>query len=192
MIADLAHTKRKRAVARSKTVIVLLSSCFGSMACVRPTGPDCRAETRSLAVSARLVSLSPAPSPSDTGRAQVALYEARNFRTKSTTARDILWFVGSGLNRNDVNAVHVHEEETGRLLFGIPLEPTPAPPFVISQVFTRRPYTGQVEWNELYGLLGSERAYVDVHTNKLPTGELRGTLRRDNSNWQTFTHSYCS
>lgn len=172
--------------------MLVLSCGFVVTGCLGRSGPDCRDETRSLAVSARLASSLPAAMPGDTGRAQVALYEARNARTKSTAARDLLWFVGGGLDRAAVNGVHVHEEGNGRLLFAIPLEPTHAPPFVIAQVFTRQRYSGPVDWNELYDLLGNERAYVDVHTTAHPEGQLRGMLRRDNSDWQTFTHAYCS
>lgn len=160
--------------------------------CLGLSGPDCTDETRSLAVSARLVSTRPAPLPGDTGRAHLALYEARNARTKATSAREILWFAGSGLDRGEVTGVHVHEEGTGRLLFALPLSSASAPPFVITQVFTRQPYSGAVDWNELYDLLGHERAYVDVHTTAHPEGQLRGVLQRDHAEWQTFTHAYCS
>ena len=161
-------------------------------ACMTTSGPDCRDETRSLALTARLTSTLPTAPPADTGRANLSLYEARNARTKATSAREILWFAGSGLDRSTVTAVHVHEEGTGRVLFTIPLENTQAPPFVIAQVFTRRPYTGALPWNELYEALGNERAYVDVHTTMYPDGQLRGVLRRDNANWQAFTLAYCS
>jgi hypothetical protein len=164
-------------------VVPLCTACAVS-------GPDCRDETRSLGASARLVATTPAAP--DTGRAQLSLYEARNARTKATAAREILWFAGSSLNRADVTAVHVHEEGTDRLLFTFPLEPTQAPAFVITQVFTRRPYTGPVAWNELYELIGNDRAYVDVHTTSHPGGQLRGPLRRENANWQTFIQTYCS
>lgn len=128
----------------------------------------------------------------DTGRAYVSLYEARDARTKVTTAQEILWFVGSSVNRSDVDAVHVHEEGTDRLLHVIPREAVHASEFVITQVFARQPYTGSTEWNELYTLLGNERAYIDVHMSTQPARQLRGGLRRDNANWQHFTHAYCS
>jgi hypothetical protein len=156
------------------------------------SGPDCRDETRSLGVTARLESTTAAAMPGDTGRAQLSLFEARNAGTRSTAAREILWFAGSGLNRDEVSAVHVHEEGTGRLLFNIPLAAGQAPAFVITQVFTRQPYSGATDWNELYDLLGNERAYVDVHTKAHPEGQLRGGLRRENANWQSFTLAYCS
>jgi hypothetical protein len=181
------YTSRRTANLTICAVVLL-----GLTGCFRMSGPDCRDETRSLAVTARLISTVPMGAASDTGRAHIALYEARNARTKSTAAREILWFVGSGLDRADVTAVHVHEEGTGRLLFTVPLEFTQAPPFVITQVFTRQRYAGAVEWNDLYSALGNERAYVEVHTGAHPEGQLRGAVRRDHPNWQTFTHAYCS
>jgi hypothetical protein len=172
--------------------VFVLSACFAFTGCASLSGPDCRDETRSLDVDAQLISTLSPGAPGDTGRAHVSLHEARNFRTKATAAREIMWFVGSGLNRADVNAVHVHEQGSGRLLFDIPLQSTQTHPFVITQVFTRESYAGPVDWRELYDLLGNERAYVDVHTSAHPGGQLQGVLRRANSNWQTFTHAYCS
>jgi hypothetical protein len=186
------RAERPRSSAGVNTLIVALSWCFALTACLRLSGPDCKDETRSLAASARLLSALSTPLPGDTGRANISLYEARDATTKATAAREILWFVGSGLSRADVSAVHVHEQGTGQLLFAIPIEPTQAPPFVITQVFTRQPYAGPVDWIELYERIGNERTYVDVHTNTHPEGQLRGELRRDNSNWQAFTHAYCS
>lgn len=157
--------------------------------CVALPGPDCRDETRSLGVTALLTPTVPGTLARDTGRAHVSLYEARNARTKVTSAREILWFVGSSVSRSAVDAVHVHEEGTERLLYVIPLESIHAPEPVITRVFTRQPYAGPTQWNELYTLLGRERTYIDVHTS---TGELRGVLRREDPNWQAFTHAYCS
>ena len=176
----------------NRTAVFLLCCCAAATACLGTAGPDCRDETRSLAVSARLTSTLPVAAPGDTGSAHVTLHEARNARTRTTAAREILWFAGSALDRAAVTAVHVHEEGNGRLLLTLPLESAPAHPYVITQVSTRRPYAGTVDWNELYDLLGAERAYVDVHTTAHPEGHLRGVLRRDNANWQAFTHAYCS
>jgi hypothetical protein len=63
---------------------------------------------------------------------------------------------------------------------------------VIAQVFSRQPYTGSVDWNELYTLIGDQAAYIDVHTATGGEPVLRGTLLRENANWRTFTHAFCS
>jgi hypothetical protein len=160
--------------------------------CNLSSGPDCIDETRGLVVSARLGSVAANPLVSDTGSAQINLFEARNASSKATSARELTWFVGSGLNRANVTAVHIHELDTDRLLFTIPLDPATGPPYVIAQVFTRVPYNGALSWTDLYELLGNERAYIDIHTTQVPQGPLRGPLRRDNTNWQTYTHAYCS
>jgi hypothetical protein len=160
--------------------------------CLFTSGPDCIDETRSVSTTARLASVLTDPSPGDSGTANVSLHEARNHRSKAISARELTWFVGSSLVRAGVTAVHVHEETTDRLLLTIPIDTTAGPPFVITQVFTRRPYTGSVNWTELYDLVGNERTYVDVHTSANPAGHLRGALNRVNPNWQTFTHAYCS
>lgn len=165
---------------------IVLTSCGGT------SGPDCQNETRSLGVTAKLTSFVPGAQPTDTGSAHLSLHEARNFETKATAERGLTWFVGSGLARTGVTAVHVHEQGTDRLLFEIPIGPLDGPAFVIAQVFTRRPYTGSVDWAEVYQLIGTEKTYVDVHTNQHPNGQLRGTLRPENANWTAFTHAFCS
>ena len=166
-------------------VVVLFAGCAGL------SDPDCRDETRSLSTTARLTSTAAQPLASDTGTARISLHEGRVAATGATSYRDIMWFAGSGLTRNGVTAVHVHETGTDRLLFNVPLDPASGPPYVITQVFTRRPYTGAVSFTELYDLLGTERSYVDVHTANGAT-QLRGVLRPENANWQTFTHAFCS
>ena len=89
-------------------------------------------------------------------------------------------------------AVHVHERGTGRLLMEIPLGGAEQPPPVITRVFTRVPYSGPTDWDELYDMLGNQRGYVDVHTRAFPDGQLRGDLRPRNATWQRYTHAYCS
>ena len=172
--------------------VALMVSCAAVVGCIRVSGPDCRDETRNLAVRAQLESVTAQPQPGDTGSAVFSLHEARNAASRATSAREVLWFVGSGLERGRVTAVHVHEVGTNRLLFDIPLTSPAAPPYVITQVFTRRPYAGSVSWTDLYDSVGSERAYVDVHTTDHPGGQLRGALRVETPGWQTFTRAYCS
>ena len=170
----------------------LLASCLTLSACLGTSGPDCRDETRSLSADARLSSVVPGSQSGDTAIARFSFYEARNFRTKATAERGATWFVGSGLARSSVTAVHVHEQTSGRLLFNVPLEVVGGSPFVITQIFARRAYTGSVDWDELYQLIGNEGTYVDIHTIDHPNGQLRGTLRPEYPNWRTFTHAYCS
>lgn len=172
--------------------VAVIVTCTAFTACHRISGPDCRDETRNLAVRAHLTTVVTPSQPSDTGSAVLSLHEARNAVTNATSAREVLWFVGSGLDRARVTAVHVHEEQTNRLLLDIPLANPSGLPYVITQVFTRRAYTGTVGWTELYDLIGSGRAYVDVHTTDHPAGHLRGGLQIETPGWQTFTRAYCS
>ena len=162
-------------------------------ACDLPfVGPDCIDETRSLSVRARLASTAPDAAPADTGVAGLSFSESRNHRTERTSSRSVTWFVGSGLQRGTVTAVHVHEEATGRLILDVPIDSTYGPPFVITQVFQAQPYTGTVAWNEAYQMLGEGRAYVDVHTTARPLGQLRGRLEPTSPEWEPFVHAYCS
>jgi hypothetical protein len=103
-----------------------------------------------------------------------------------------MWFVESSLTRSRVTAIHVHEIGSNRLLYTVPIESMSGPPNVITQVFTRQPYSGPVEFTELYELVGNERTYIDVHTLDHPAGQLRGTLKPENPNWSNFTHADCS
>ena len=129
--------------------------------------------------------------PGDTGTAAVSMSESRNHRTKRTSSRGVMWFAGSGLPRETVTAVHVHEEGTGRLVLDVPLTPV-GPPSVITQVFEQQPYAGAVPWDDAYRMLGEGRAYVDVHTAGQSQPRLRGTLQPQSSGWHDFFHAYCS
>ena len=170
----------------------LIIVCFALTGCSLTSGPDCIDETRNLATGAKLSSIAANPLPGDSGSAFLDLHEARSHRTKANSAREVMWFVGSSLDRSGVTAVHVHEKNTDRLLFTIPIDTLSGPRYVITQVFTRQPYAGPVAWSELYGLIGMERAYVDVHTTGSPGGHLRGDLRSESPDCQTFFHLYCS
>ena len=103
-----------------------------------------------------------------------------------------MWFAGSGLDRSQVTAVHVHETGSDRLLVNLPIDSAFGPRYVITQVFTRQPYTGSEDFVSLYELVGTERTYVDVHTIDQPMGRLRGVLRPDFQNWRAFVHNNCS
>jgi hypothetical protein len=102
-----------------------------------------------------------------------------------------MWFVGSGVQRATVTAVHVHEAGTDRLLLDVPLTPV-GPEYVVTQVFEQQPYAGAVPWDDAYGMLGAGRAYVDVHTTTRPSGHLHGTLQVQSPDWASFHHAYCS
>jgi hypothetical protein len=173
-------------------VLALLAVCVPIAGCRGWFGPDCKDETRTVIASVRLTSMLASPLPDDTGRASLNLHEARDAVTKSNTARDIMWFAGSGLDRSRVTAIHVHELDTNRLLFTMPIDSAFGPRYVITQVFTRQPYTGSVRFSEFYELVGNEKTYVDVHTIDYPDGQLRGVLRPEYPNWRNFVHHYCS
>jgi hypothetical protein len=175
-----------------RSVAAIVVAAITTTACVRTSGPDCRDETRALDLTARLTVVGTAATPNDTATANVSLHEARHASTKVTSAREMLWFVAGSIGTADVTGVHVHERGTGRLLMDIPLTGAEQPPSVITRVFTRVPYSGPTDWDELYNMLGNQRGYVDVHTRTYPDGQLRGDLRPRNATWQTYTHAYCS
>src|SRR5687767_13940880 len=93
------------AALRRVSVCIAISCAAAATGCGRLAGPDCRDETRSMALSARLTSATAATALGDTDTAHVARHEARDARTKSTTAQEILWFVGSTLDRASVSPV---------------------------------------------------------------------------------------
>lgn len=156
------------------------------------SGPDCRDETRSVSAATALTSMLAAPLASDTGTASISLHEARNYRSKATSTREIMWFVSSGLVRSGVTAVHLHEVGSGRLLFTLPIDAGSGPPYVITQVFTRQTYDGAVDFAAVYELVGTGGTYLEVHTSEHPDGRLRGTLQAQSDSWREFTHSFCS
>jgi hypothetical protein len=168
--------------------VVLLVIAAG---CELPFGGGCLDETRNLSLGGTLSPL--VPTAAITGTAAVSLHEARHHRTRQTSAEDFLWSVrASGIDRSTVSALHVHERDTDRLLFQIPIENTNAPLDVITQTFTRRPHNGAIaQWPEVYELLGSGRGYLDVHVGS-GTPVLRADLTVQNANWRDFIHADCS
>lgn len=136
---------------RALTVVLLVTAA----GCALPLDAGCINETRNLSLEG---ALQPTDSTmTSSGTALISLHEARNYRTKHTSDEDFLWSVrASGIDRSAVSAVHVHERDTNRLLFQLPLENTNAPADVITQTFTRRPHNGAIaQWSDVYELLGS-------------------------------------
>ena len=160
--------------------------------CELPFGGGCLDEARNLSLAGNLESTG--STGTITGTAAVSLHEARRHRTKQTTEEDFLWSVRApGIDRSTVTAVHVHEVDTNRLLFQIPIENTNAPTDVITQTFTRRPHNGAIaQWSEVYELLGSGRGYLDVHVGGSVSPAMRATLTAQNANWRDFIHADCS
>ncbi len=169
--------------------IVLLVIAAG---CEHPLGGGCINETRNLSLGGTLEPT--ASTETITGTVLVSLHEARHYRTRQTSGEDFLWSVrASGIDRSTVSAVHVHERDTNRLLFQIPLENTNAPAEVITQTFTRRPHNGAIaQWLEVYELLGSGRGYLDVHVGGSGNPVMRANLTAQNANWRDFIHADCS
>ena len=169
--------------------VVLLMIAAG---CDHPFSGGCINEARNLALGGTLEPT--VPTGTMTGTATVSLHEARHYRTKQTADEDFLWSVrATGIDRSTVSAVHVHERDTNRLLFQIPLENTNAPADVITQTFTRRPHNGAIaQWSEVYELLGSGRAYLDVHVGGSGNPVMRANLTAQNANWRDFIHADCS
>ena len=128
------------------------------------------------------------------GSVLVGMHEARNHNTKDTTAQEYFWSIrSSSIDRATVSAVHVHERDTDRLLFEIPIENTPGAPAEFITNSNRRPHNGAIaQWSEVYEILGSGRGYVDVHLGGSGEPVLRANLTPQHSNWRNFVHSSCS
>ena len=166
------------------TGLVIVGLLAGAAGCALPLDGGCLDETRNLSLAGSL----------ESGTAQVTLHEARHHRTKQTSAEEFLWSVrASAVDRSTVSAVHVHERDTDRLLFALPIENTNAPADVITQTFTRRPHNGAIsQWSEVYELLGSGRGYLDVHVGGSNPPVLRTNLTPQNANWREFSRANCS
>lgn len=89
--------------------------------------------------------------------------------------------------------MHVHERDTNRLLFGLPLENPSALPDVITLTFSPRPHNGIIaSWSEVYELLGAGRGYLDVHVAGSSEPVMRANLTAQFANWRDFVHANCS
>ena len=169
---------------------------FGALlsSCASLGGPDCIDETRFVSVRGALTH---AGAPVDSGRASISLDEARNHRSKRTSAREIMWDVRApGVDRSRVTAIHLHERDGDRLVFSIPID-TMASPTAITTTYTRQPFPGSgVPWPEIYETVGTGGAYLDVHVGGEQPRILRADLARDPNaavtDWRAFQHSYCS
>ena len=160
--------------------------------CALPLDGSCINETRNLSLSGDLEPTGSAGTGS--GAALISLHEARDYQTKRTSEEHFLWSVrASGIDRSAVTAVHVHERDTNRLLFQLPIENTNAPADVITQTFTMRPHNGAIaQWSDVYELLGSGRAYLDVHVGGSSDPVMRAGLAAQNANWRDFIRGDCS
>jgi hypothetical protein len=156
-------------------------------------GPDCIDETRGFDVSAVLAGpdLSVA---ADSGTGFLYVFEARNARSKRTSAEEMMWNVrAQGVVRAEVTSIHVHRRTDGQLLVTIPIDTLDNPG--ITNTYTRQPAPPHtVPWKELYEILGDDRAYMDVHVGGSSPRVLRGDLVRKESSgdWRAFFHAYCS
>jgi hypothetical protein len=172
-----------------RVVTILLVLLAGG--CALPLDGSCIDERRSLSLEGVL---QPAGAAAiGNGTAFLGLIEARNYRTKHTSEENFYWAVrASGFDRSTVSAVHVHERETGRLLFQIPIENTNGPADVITLIFSPRPHNGLVaQWSVVYELLGSGSGYLDVHAGGSSEPVLRANLSPQFANWRDFVHSSC-
>lgn len=169
-------------------IVALLLTAAG---CANPFSGSCINETRNLSLAG---TLEPTAPTGTSGAALISLHEARNFQTKRTALEEFLWSVRApGFDRSAVSAVHVHERDTDRILFQLPVENTNMPADVITQTFTRRPHNGAIaQWAEVYELLGSGRGYLDVHVGGSGNPVMRANLAAQNANWRDFIHANCS
>lgn len=156
-------------------------------------GPDCIDETRSFDVTAALAGPELSVS-ADSGTAFLLLYEARNARSKRTSAEEMMWNVRApGVVRAEVTSIHVHERASGQLLVQIPIDTLDNP--AITNTYTRQPAPPHtISWKELYEIIGDERAYFEVHVGGSMPRVLRGDLilREGSGDWRAFIHAYCS
>ena len=91
-----------------------------------------------------------------------------------------------------VTDVHLHEAATDDILytFSVSVERNPADPDVFARIVSLNPrvprsisdrparYQGSVPFDLLYGLVGSDGTYIDVHTVAHPAGALASRLNR--------------
>ncbi len=176
--------KRLRAVG-------LLALLVPAAGCTLPLGM-CIDEARNLSLEGTWEPIGPTEAIS--GPVLVGRHEAGNHTSKETTAQEFFWGIrSSSIDRATVSAVHVHERDTDRLLFQIPIEHTNAPAEVITHSISRRPHNGAIaNWAEVYQLLGSGLGYVDVHAGGSGVPVTRSNLTPQHANWRNFVHSSCS
>jgi hypothetical protein len=177
--------------------LLTLCAAADSLSCSIPVlggGPDCIDETRGFSVDAILSTPGVSASESDSRRAHVSLSEARTARSKRTSAQELTWHVrANGLQRSTVTGVHVHARAGGQLLIDIPRDTLDSPPNVITNTYTRRPHPGSpLPWVDLFELVGSGGAYLDVHAGSAAP-VLRGDLTQPppERDWRSFFHAYC-
>jgi len=160
--------------------------------CSLVSGPDCIDETRSFSVAGSLRNTA----GDSAGRGFLDLFEARNARSKSTSAQEIMYSVTSrSVTRSTVTGIHVHAEGTGALLVDIPIDTLSTSPDALTNTYTRRPYPGgSLPWRDLYELVGSGGAYMDVHVSGAADPILRGNVMQESPvrDWRSFVHAYCS
>jgi hypothetical protein len=182
--------------------LIALSAAAASISCSIPLltgGPDCIDETRGFSVEATLSTPGVSASESDSGFAHLSLSEARNARSKRTSAQELTWHVRANrLQRSTVTGVHVHAREGNQLLITIPRDTLDSPANVITNTYTRRAHPGSpLPWVQLYELIGSGGAYLDVHSAGSVAPVLRGDLTQPpqlppDRDWRAFFHAYCS
>jgi hypothetical protein len=165
-----------------------------SSACAGRTSPDCIDETRAFSAQGRFTN---ANSPADTGRSSLGLYEARNHRTKVTTAREITWDVRApNVVRAHVTAIHVHAGEGDPTFIQIPID-TINSPSALTTTHVRRQFPGiAASWPLFYEAVGSGNAYLDIHVGGSQPRVLRADLGLSDavgvSDWRAFQHTFCS
>jgi hypothetical protein len=179
--------------------LITLCAAAASISCAIPGltgGPDCIDETRGFSVEATLSTPGVSASESDSGKGHLSFLESRNARSKRTSAQELTWHVRANrLQRSTVTAVHVHARDGDQLLIDIPRDTLDSPPNVITNTYTRRPHPGSpLPWVDLFELIGSGGAYLDVHSAGSVAPVLRGDLTQPppTRDWRTFFHAYCS
>lgn len=171
---------------------LLCSFLFFTTGCeLFTTRPDCINENRNVSAEAHLVDGTSATT--DTGCAVISLADERNYRTKRTVSRGVIYFASSTMPRTSVTAVHIHAAAANdALLYVFPLTPV-GPEFVITQSFTNAEFSaaGATTFDVLFARVAAGQAYVDVHTGQ-PTARLRGVLVNKFPGNDGWVHAYCS
>ena len=88
-----------------------------------------------------------------------------------------------------ITAMHIHEGkpgQNGRILFTLAERSQPGAGQGISLDGSVQPYAGSEPFGTLFDLLRSGQAYVDIHTEQRPDGELRSNLMIvQNDDWNS-------